>query len=62
LKDLKIHFSFDETNPDQFYPVYDKPLTIPKDAANLKVVTSRNGKLVGKIINMPVTEIKRRTK
>jgi len=62
LKDLKIHYSFDETNPDQFYPVYDKPLTIPKDAVNLKVVTSRNGKQVGKIINMPVVEIKRRSK
>lgn len=62
LNDLKIHYSFDETNPDQFYPVYDNPLTIPKDAVNLKVITSRNGKLVGKVINMPVTEIKRRTK
>jgi hexosaminidase len=59
---LQIHYAFDETFPDAFYPVYQQPLSIPKDAVNLKVVTSRNGELVGKIMNMPVAEIKRRMK
>lgn len=62
VEGLSIHYSFDESFPDTFYPVYTHPLSIPKDAANLKVVTSRDGKLVGKIINMPVTEIKKRMK
>ena len=59
---LDIYYSFDETNPDEFYPKYEKPLIIPKDALHLKVVTYRNGKPIGKQINMPVEELIKRTK
>jgi hexosaminidase len=59
---LDIYYSFDETNPDQFYPKYSKELTVPKDAANLKVVTYRNGKFIGRQLNLTVEELKRRAK
>jgi hexosaminidase len=59
---LSIHYCFDETLPDYFYPVYEAPLSIPKDAANLKVVTYRGKEQVGKIITIPVVEIRRRAK
>jgi len=62
LSDLVIHYSFDETNPDEFYPAYKEPLIIPKDALHLKVITYRNSKPTGKQINMPVEELIRRTK
>ncbi len=62
LSDLVIHYSFDETNPDEFYPAYKEPLIIPKDALHLKVITYRNGKQTGKQINMPVEELIKRTK
>ncbi len=60
IDDLDIYYSFDETNPDNFYPKYSAPLTVPKDAATLKVVTYRNGKVAGKQINMPVEELRKR--
>ena len=62
LDGLDIHYSFDEFPPDRFYPVYTKPLSVPKDAANLKVVTYRGKMQVGKQINMPVAELKKRAK
>lgn len=62
IEGLTIHYSFDETFPDNFYPVYTAPLSVPKDAANLKVVTYRGKEQVGKIINMPVAELKKRAK
>jgi hexosaminidase len=62
VPDLDIYYSFDETNPDQFYPKYSKELTVPKDAANLKVVTYRNGKFIGRQLNLTVEELKRRAK
>jgi len=62
LDGLDIHYSFDEFPPDRFYPVYTKPLSVPKDAANLKVVTYRRKMQVGKQINMPVAELKKRAK
>ncbi len=62
VPDLVIYYSFDETNPDEFYPKYERPLIIPKDALHLKVITYRDGKPIGKQINMPVEELIKRTK
>lgn len=62
LSDLVIHYSFDETNPDEFYPAYKEPLIIPADALHVKVITYRDGKPIGKQINMPVEELLKRTK
>ena len=62
VPDLVIYYSFDETNPDEFYPKYEKPLVIPKDALHLKIITYRDGKPIGKQINMPVEELMKRTR
>ncbi len=59
---LATYYSFDETNPDEFYPKYEKPLIIPKDALHLKVITYRDGKPIGKQINMPIEVLLKRTK
>ena len=60
VEGLDIYYSFDETPPDKFYPVYKTPLSVPKDATNLKVITCRDGKQEGKPITMPVAELKKR--
>jgi hexosaminidase len=57
-----VHYSFDETNPDEFYPVYEKPLIVPKDALHVKTINYRDGKPVGIQINMPVEELLKRAK
>ncbi len=57
---LHIYYSFDNSNPDNFYPEYSSPLSIPKEATMLKVITYRDGKPMGKQINMPIDELKRR--
>lgn len=62
IEGLTIHYSFDEFYPDYFYPSYTSPLAVPKEAANLKVVTYRGKEQVGKIINMPIAELKKRAK
>jgi hexosaminidase len=57
---LDIHYSFDNTHPDNFYPVYKTPLSVPKDAVMLKVITYRGDQVIGKQIDMPVAELKKR--
>jgi hexosaminidase len=57
---LDIHYSFDNSFPDQFYPSYSKPLVVPEDAVMLKVITYRGDKPIGRMISMPVDELKRR--
>lgn len=62
VEGLDIHYSFDGSLPDNYYPKYSKPLVIPKDAIDVKVVTYRDGKQVGKQIKLPVTELEKRVK
>ncbi len=61
VEGLDIYYSFDETEPDRFYPKYQAPLQVPKEASNLKVITYRGRQAVGKLITMPVAEMKRRS-
>lgn len=60
VEGLDIHYSFDETHPDPYYPKYTAPLMLPKDALHLKMVGCREGKIIGRQIDIPVTELKRR--
>lgn len=57
---LDIYYSFDNSNPDNFYPKYTHALTVPKDADMLKVITYRDGRPIGRQIDMPVNELRRR--
>jgi hexosaminidase len=57
---LDIYYSFDNSNPDSFYPKYTGTLNIPRDASMLKVITYRNGKPIGRQINVPVLDLQRR--
>jgi hexosaminidase len=57
---LDIHYSFDNSFPDQFYPKYSGPLEVPKDAAAMKVITYRNGKPIGRMMVMTRAEMNKR--
>ena len=60
VDNVDIHYSFDNSYPDQFYPKYKSPLSVPKDASNLKIATYRNGRKVGRDIHFPVPELEKR--
>ena len=60
VEGLNIHYSFDNSFPDNFYPAYTTPLTVPKDAVAMKVITYRNNKPLGRMMVLPVTELKKR--
>jgi len=60
VEGLKIYYSFDNSFPDYFYPSYVAPLMVPKDASVMKVVTYRDNKPVGRMMVIPVTELKKR--
>ena len=57
LSDLTIHYTFDGSDPDAHYPKYEAPLTLPKNAPTLRVVTCRDGAALGRIITIPVAEL-----
>ena len=60
VPDVSIHYSFDNSFPDNFYPHYSKSVMVPKDAATMKVVTYRGSKQMGRLIVFPIAEMKKR--
>ncbi|QEC65711.1 family 20 glycosylhydrolase [Mucilaginibacter ginsenosidivorans] len=60
VKGLDIHYTFDNSFPDNFYPKYTEPLLVPKESSQLKVITYRDGKPVGRLITIPMDEMKKR--
>ena len=60
VNDLDTYYSFDNSFPDRFYPKYTAALTPPKDAVMLKVITFRGNQPIGRMIAMPVEEMKKR--
>jgi len=60
IQGLDIYYSFDNSNPDNFYPKYTGSLAIPKDASWLKVITYRDGKPIGRQINVTIADLQKR--
>ncbi|MBV8502430.1 MAG: family 20 glycosylhydrolase [Paucibacter sp.] len=57
---LSLHYSFDGSFPDEFYPAYSAPLAVPKDAAVMKVIAYRDDKPLGRMLVVPVEELRKR--
>jgi len=62
IEGLTLHYSFDNSYPDQFYPVYKETLKVPRDASLLRVISYRDKKPAGRMISIPVKELKGRLK
>lgn len=60
VQGLDIYYSFDNSFPDRFYPKYTGPITAPKDATTLKVITYKGKEAVGRMMSMPVDELNKR--
>jgi hexosaminidase len=60
IEGLDIYYSFDNSSPDRFYPKYMEPLTVPKDASLLKVITYRGKNPIGRMLIMSVDELNKR--
>lgn len=57
---LDIYYTFDNSFPDYFYPKYTSPLTPPKDAVMLRVITYKGKQPVGRMITMRIDELNKR--
>jgi hexosaminidase len=60
VPNLSIHYSFDEFPPDNFYPEYKSPIIFPAGASTLRVQTYRNGKPIGKLMILPLADLRKR--
>ncbi len=60
---VNLYYRFDGTDPDKYSPIYKgKPLSIPNGASQIRVVSYKEEKQVGRQINCPMDVLKRRVK
>ena len=57
---LDIHYSFDNSFPDQYYPLYKEILPVPAEASTVKLITYRNKKPIGRLLVLSMAELKKR--
>ncbi len=62
ISGLTIHYSFDHSYPDQFYPTANGPVVVPKDATVMKIVTYRGDKAMGRTMDLTIEDIVKRAK
>jgi hexosaminidase len=62
IQDLDIYYTFDNTDPDNYSSKYDNPLSVPKDATWLKVMTYSNEEPAGKMIKLRIDELEKKVK
>lgn len=60
IEGVDAYYSFDNSFPDRFYPKYNGVLTMPKDAATLKIVTYKGKTPVGRLMVITAAELKNR--
>ncbi|HET7117115.1 MAG TPA: family 20 glycosylhydrolase [Hanamia sp.] len=60
---LTLYYTFDGTDPDNFYPEYSgTPLDIPKGASEIRVIAYRHGRVVSRQINNSLEDLKKTLK
>lgn len=57
---LALYYTFDGTDPDNFYPKYEgAPLDIPNGASEIRVIAYRNGVAISRQINHQLEDLKK---
>ena len=62
LPDTFLYYTTDNTLPDDRAPLYTKPFLMPKGADRLKVIAYRNGKPIGRMVELTTEEMGKRVK
>jgi hexosaminidase len=59
---LNIHYSFDNSYPDNHYPAASGLVAVPKDAELLRIVSYRGAKMMGRMMNITRPDLQKRAR
>jgi len=62
VEGLDIYYTLDNTIPNQYYPKYSAPITLPKDVDMVRFISYRNGKPIGKLISIKTEDLEKRVR
>lgn len=62
ISGLKIHYSFDNSYPDNHYPSASGLVAVPKDAELMRIVSYRGTKMMGRMMNISRADLAKRAR
>ena len=60
VEGLDIYYTINDQMPDNYSEKYTAPFLIPEDVLSLRVISYRNGKQIGKYLNIPIESLRKR--
>ena len=60
VEGLDIYYTINDQMPDNYSEKYTAPFLIPDDVLSLRVISYRNGKQIGKYLNIPIESLRKR--
>ncbi|NBT08326.1 MAG: beta-N-acetylhexosaminidase [Chitinophagia bacterium] len=60
VEGLDIYYTMNDQMPDNYSEKYTGPFLIPEDVISLRVISYRDGKQIGKYLNIPIESLRKR--
>jgi hexosaminidase len=60
VEGLDMHYTINDQMPDNYSEKYTGPFLIPEDVLSLRVISYRDGKQIGKYLNIPIESLRKR--
>jgi len=60
IEGLDFYYTIDESMPDNYSHHFSGPVFIPEDVTIMRIISYRNGKPIGKLLNIPMSSLKQR--
>jgi len=60
VEGLDIYYTINDQMPDNYSQKYTSPFLIPEDVISLRVISYRDGKQIGKYLNIPIEALRKR--
>ena len=62
VEGLDIYYTIDDQMPDKYSDKYTAPFVLPEDVLSVRIISYRDGKPIGKYLNIPIASLKSRAK
>ena len=62
VEGLDIYYTIDDQMPDKYSDKYTAPFVLPEDVLSVRIIAYRDGKPIGKYLNIPKTSLQSRAK
>jgi hexosaminidase len=62
VANLRFYYTIDDQMPDNYSDEYTKPFVIPEDVTLVRIQSYRDGKPIGKLLNIPIESLRNRAK